>query len=276
MTTTVSHADVDRTVARVGRVALATKGVLYIVVGLLATQVARGDGGAEADQQGALESVARQPFGRVLLFMAVVGLLAHVAWRVALAVRGEPGDDEDGSSMAKRAFNVGRAVVYLSLTAAAVRLLTRSPSSGGDDDTQERSTSIVLDLPAGRYLVMAAGAVVIGVGVWNVRKAVTRSFCEDLDLSSLDRSRRRMVDALGVGGFVARGAAFALVGWFLIVAGFRHDPDESRGLDDALRELVATTYGPPLLFALAIGLVLFGAFQLVDARLRRADAVTHA
>jgi hypothetical protein len=205
-----------------------------------------------------------------------VGLLAHVAWRVALAVRGEPGDDEDGSSVAKRAFNAGRAVVYLSLTAAAVRLLTRSPSSGGDDDTQERSTSVVLGLPAGRYLVMAAGAVVIGVGVWNVRKAVTRSFCEDLDLSSLGESRRRFVDILGVGGFIARGFAFALVGWFLVVAGLQHDPDESRGLDDALQELVSTTHGPPLLLALALGLMLFGAFQLVDARLRRVDAVTHA
>ena len=70
--------------------------------------------------------------------------------------------------------------------------------------------------------------------------------------------------------------AFALVGWFLVTAGLQHDPNETRGLDDALRELVGQAYGPPMLAVLALGLVLFGAFRIVDAVLRKPHEITHA
>lgn len=275
MTTTMHRPDVSEGVERLGRVAIATQGVLYVIMGFLAVQVSRGDSDAKASQRGALESVARQPFGRTLLVIVIAGLVAHALWRVALAVRGEPGHDDDGKSMAKRAGNAGRALIYVSLTAAAVRILTQSGSSGGGD-TQERSTAMVLDWPAGKYLVIAAGLAVIGAGVWNARRTFTGSFLKHLDLSPLDHRARSTVEWLGRAGYLARGLAFGLVGWFLVKAGLEHDADESRSLDEALRELVERGYGPPLLFVLAIGLVLFGAYRIVDARFRREHDVTFA
>ncbi|MCU1371859.1 MAG: hypothetical protein JWO77_3053 [Ilumatobacteraceae bacterium] len=281
--TDASASDVEDHASRVGRVALVTQGVLYVVVGLLALQVARGDHSAEPSQQGALESIARQPFGRIALAVVVLGLLAHAAWRGWLAVVGEPGDDDDAGSVAKRAANAGRAVVYLSFVAVAVRLLTEGGSGGSGSggggsggDTAQKSTSTVLDWPGGPWLVVAAGLVFLGVAGWNVRKAVTRSFADDLDFSRVSSARKPWVCRLGTVGYLGRAAAFGLIGWFLIDAGRQHDPSESRGLDDALRELTTAPYGPWLLLLVAIGLAAFGAFRILDGLLRRDDALTHA
>lgn len=279
-TATTTSESMNEQVVRMGRVAIATQGLLYGVVGLLAVQVASGKRGAKPSQRGALESVARQPFGRVLLVVVVVGLVAHATWRAVLAARGEPGDDEDGKSVAKRIANAGRAAIYLGLTVAAGRILTGSGGSGGsgggDGSAEKKSTSIVLSWPGGKWLVIAAGLGIIGVGVWNGRRGITRSFLKALDTASIDEAKRRTVEILGAVGYLARAVAFSLVGWFLITAGRQHDANQTRGLDGALRELAAASYGPFLLTVLAVGMVLFGAYRVLDAILRRPSEITHA
>lgn len=272
--TKVTGASTNQQVVRVGRVAIATQGVLYGAVGLLAVQVARGDSGAKASQTGAIETVVEQPFGRILLFILVVGLVAHATWRLVLAVRGEPGDDEDGKSLAKRAANAGRAAIYISFTVLAVKILTQKRSSGGNK--QKESTAEVLSWPGGRWIVIAAGLAVIAAGLWNAKKGITRSFLDHLDLGSLDQSRRRAVEVLGSVGYIARAVAFALVGWFLLTAGRQGDAKETRGLDESLRELAETSHGPVLLLILAVGMVLFGAYRVLDAILRRPSEISHA
>ena len=268
-------ADLHRHAARTGRVALATQGVLYVIVGALAVEVARGDRGAEPSQTGALESLARQPFGRVALVVVAVGLVAHAAWRLWLAAKGEPGGDDDAGSLAKRAANIGRAAVYVSFFLAAVRLLTRSGgSSGGSGNKESQATGTVLSWPGGPWIVVAAGLVVIGVAGWNVKKAVTRSFADDLDFSRVETARKPLVCRVGTAGYLGRAAAFGLIGWFLIDAGRQHDPSESRGLDASLRELTTAPFGPILLLVVAAGLVAFGVFRMLDGALRKESALT--
>lgn len=267
----------DDKVETVGRVALATQGLLYVIMGMLAVQVATGDGDAEASQRGALEAVVRQPLGKVLLGIVIVGLVAHAVWRIVLAVRGEPGNDDDGTSVAKRLGNVGRAAIYIGLTVAAVNLFTGSgSSSGGGGSSEKEGTARVLDWPGGTAIVVIVGLAIIGTGVWNVVKGFTRKFEDDLELGSLDESKRGAVLTAGSVGYSARGVAFGLVGGFLVRAGLTHDPDQTRGLDGALREVAEAAYGPWLLGLLAIGLILFGAYRALDGRYRKASELTHS
>lgn len=272
--TKATGASTNQQVVRIGRLAIATQGVLYGAVGLLAVQVARGDKGAKASQKGAIESVVHQPYGRILLLVLLVGLVAHAIWRLVLAFRGEPGNDEDGKSLAKRAANFGRAAIYVSFSVLAVKILTQKQSSGGNK--QKESTAEVLSWPGGRWIVIAAGLAVIAAGLWNAKKGITRSFLDNLDLGSLDQSRRRGVEVLGSVGYIARAVAFALVGWFLLTAGRQGDAKETRGLDESLRELAETSHGPILLLILAVGMVLFGAYRVLDAILRRPSEISHA
>lgn len=285
--TTATKASINDQVVRIGRVAIGTQGVLYGVVGLLAAQVAAGDRGTDASQRGALESVGRQPFGRALLVVSILGLAAHATWRLVLAVRGEPGDDEDSKSVAKRAANAGRVLLYVALTVVAVGLLTASERSSGSGEqvgsgggsggsSEQELTARILAWPGGPWIVAGVGLAVIAAGVWNAKRGVTRSFIEALDLSSLDEPKRRIVESLGTAGYLARAVVFALVGWFLVTAGRQSDAQETRGLDAALHELADTSHGPVLLLVLAAGMVLFGIYRIADAALRRPSEITHA
>ena len=270
-----SHTDADDVMVKAGRVALATQGVLYLIIGALALDLARGDRGEEASQRGALEAAARQPFGKVLLIVLLVGLVAHAGWRIALAIRGEPGPDDDSKAVLKRVANVGRAAIYVGLAYAALQILMKSGESSGGD-TEKKSTAAVLDWPGGRWIVIAVGLGVIAGGLWNASKAVTAKFLERLDLSQLDEGRRKAVEITGRIGYPARGLAFGLVGWFLVKAGIEYDPNESRGLDQSLRELTEADHGTLVLTALALGLVLFGAYRLLDAKYRKASEITYS
>ena len=232
-----------------------------------------------------VEPLARQPLGRVLLVFVAVGLACHAVWRLLLAVRGEPGSDDDGKSVVKRAANAGRALIYGSFTVAAVGLAlggSGSSSSGGGTGSsgsgskEKQSTAIVLSFPAGHWLVIAVGVGIIGAGAWNVKRAVTRSFLDKIDRSSLTEGRERVVEIAGIVGYLARAFCYALVGWFLINAGWQHDSSETQGLDGALREFATTNHGTVLLTLLAIGLVLFGCFRVIDGLLRNPTEIAYA
>jgi hypothetical protein len=54
---------------KLARVGLVCRGVLYGLIGVLAVQIALGDGGQEADKNGAIATVADLPFGAVLLWV---------------------------------------------------------------------------------------------------------------------------------------------------------------------------------------------------------------
>ena len=110
----------------------------------------------------------------------------------------------------------------------------------------------------------------------NSTKAMKGTLKGPLAILIEDDRQQRAVGVLGSVGYAARGVAFALVGWFLVTAGLQHDASEARGLDGALVELVRQAYGPPILVVLALGLLLFGAFRIVDAALRRPTEITHA
>ena len=279
MTVAAAAGTKEENVVRLGRVALVAQGILYAVVGLLAAQVARGDAGTEASQTGAIDAVARQPFGKGLLVVLTVGLVAHAGWRLLLTVRGEVGNDEDSGSLAKRAANFGRFVIYAGFIVAAVRLLTSpgEPESGsGGGETPKRGTAVVLGWPGGTWIVAGIGLVIIGVGVWNAKKAVTQSFEDDLDLSSLDEGPCHAVRTLGTVGYGARALVFALVGVFVVNAGRENDAQESSGLDDALGELAQTSQGPILLLILAVGMVLFGAYRILDGVFRKPSEISYS
>jgi hypothetical protein len=265
--------DSERWIEVVGRIGLATQGLLYVVVGLLAQQVASGRND-RADQRGAIEAVADQRFGRLLLLILTIGLALHCCWRLVLAVRGTPGDD-DAEIVVKRITELGRGLIYGSFTLIAAKLLIDAGGSGGGSgEAQRKAVGTVLDWPAGEAIVIGIGLAVIGAGVWHASKLFTRSFVDDLDLDGRSEATRRMITVLGAVGYFARGLVFCMIGWFLVESALDDDPAHTGGLDQALRRLAASEHGPGLLRLVALGLILFGVYRIIDARLCTRSAVT--
>ncbi|WP_030206576.1 DUF1206 domain-containing protein [Streptomyces sp. NRRL S-87] len=246
---------------------LVTRGVLYLLVGLLAVQIAFGDTGEQADRTGALAELAGRPCGRVLVWAIGIGLVAMALWRLSEAVLGASGPD--GRKATKRAASAARAVFYAAV-AASVLAFAAGRGGGRSGDEQSRdATAGALGLPAGVWLVAAAGLAIAIGGVVIAVGAVRRTFRENMDTGHLPEGVRRSVDALGVAGGLARGAVFTAAGAFLVHAAVSYDPRKARGVDDTLRSFAGTPAGPWLLVAVAGGLMLFGVFSVAMAVWRR-------
>jgi hypothetical protein len=259
----VAHSKALKVAARLG---LAARGVVYIIIGLLAIDIAVGGGTSQqANQRGAFAEIASQPGGAVLLVVVAVGLAGYALWRYTQAAVGTP---EDGKKAGPRAQSLVRAIVYTGLCASAISVLTGSSSSGQDQKSQGW-TATLMQNTAGRLLVGLAGIVVFVVGAALIVEGVRRKFRKHLDTTGMSARTEKVVTVLGTVGTTARGVAFALVGVLVVDAAVTEDPHKSRGLDGALRTLAHQSYGPWLLFLIALGLVAFGVFGLALAKWAR-------
>ena len=249
--------------ARAGMVA---QGAMYVLVGGLAIELALGLGGKTTDQRGALHTLADEWYGLAALLALAVGFAGYALWRFAVAVLGEKIESEEDVGVGKRLFYAARALLYASLCYSAVTLVLAR--SGEKSNTEDKATATVFDWPAGRWLVGAAGIAIVGYGLWNGYRALSRNFEKDLKVEQMSGGERRLVCAVGRAGFAARGIVFALIGIFVVKAALEYDPKEPVGLDGALQRLSEQPYGPALLGTVAAGLVAFGVFSLARARYR--------
>ncbi|MFJ4690683.1 DUF1206 domain-containing protein [Streptomyces sp. NPDC088766] len=261
-----ARGSVTRGAARAG---LAARGVIYLLVGALALQIAFGENKKQqADRQGALAEIAEHPFGSVLLWALGIGLVGMALWRLSEVVFGSAGPD--GRKAKKRLLALGRCVFYSFVAYSVLAFAAGSGNGGGSSDEQSRDvTARVLELPGGRWIVGAAGVGIIVGGIWIAVRALLRKYHKHLRLGEMSARVRRLVDVTGVGGGTARGLVFAAAGAFAVRAAVEYEPDKAKGLDDTLRSFADTPVGPGLLACVAAGLVLFGLFSFAMARWRK-------
>jgi hypothetical protein len=247
----------------------AARGVIYLLIGVLALQIAFGGGGKQADRGGALAEIAEKPMGSVLLWILGVGLVGMALWRLSEALFGAAG--QDGGKAGKRLFSAGRAVFYgfMAYSVLAFAAGDKSSGSGSSDQQSQDITAKAMDLPAGRWLVGIAGVAIACAGLWIGARAVMRKFHKHLKLTEMSRRARQFMDVTGIGGGAGRGILFTALGVFVVQAAAESDSDKAKGFDDTLRSFTDTPAGPWLLALVAAGLVLFGLFSFGMARWRR-------
>jgi hypothetical protein len=266
---TAREAGDSDTLEHLARIGLIAYGVVHLLVAWLALQMAWGGGnGQPADQSGAMATLARQPLGTPLLWVVAIGMIALAAWQATELLRWRRGLSASGD-LRKRAWwktgkSLAKAIVYGALAVLAIRFATGAGQPSGQE--QQQTTAGVLGWPGGRYLVAAAGLVLIAVGVQHVGQGVTKHFLKQIDMTDCSFRATRLVTRLGQVGFPGKGIALALVGGLIGWAGWTFDPDKASGLDGALHTVLAAPYGRALLTAIAVGIAAFGVFCLVRAR----------
>ncbi|WP_404961697.1 DUF1206 domain-containing protein [Streptomyces sp. 147326] len=261
----------SRAMEVLSRVGLCARGVIYVLVGLLAVQMGfGGDSGKEADRSGAVRTIGEQPFGRVLLWALVVGLAAMALWRLSEAAFGQA--VTGGDKWTRRLGSLGLALFYTVICIGVVQTALVGGSAGGrpGDETSKDYTARVLNWPGGRVLVGVVGAVLVIVGVVIVVRSLMRKFEENLRTGEMSPTTRRVVAGLGIVGGVATGVVAAVAGLFVLLAAVQFDPGRAKGMDETLRSFAATPAGPVLLIAAAVGLLLFGLYSFCEARWRKA------
>ncbi|MDP1819060.1 MAG: DUF1206 domain-containing protein [Acidimicrobiales bacterium] len=257
---------------RVARLGFCCRGLVYGIIGAIALQIAWGDQvGArnDANKNGALREISERSLGGALLVVLAVGLGGYALWRGSEAVWGDRDEDDERKRTARRLTSAGKAAFYAVFMASTVRFTASGPSGGHRGDEQEETlTARVLDLPAGRLLVIAIGVVVVAYGAHAVYRGVTQRFEKRLDTSAMGRVTGRVIDVVGTVGLGARGLVFALAGFLLVRAAVDYDADEAAGLDGTLELIARQTYGRALLTATALGIITYGVYSLAEARYR--------
>jgi hypothetical protein len=242
------------------RVGYAVSGVLHLLIGWIALQVAWHGSGKTADQSGALQTLAANTLGRFTLWVAVVGFLALGLWQLAngFAVRSAPGS----SPWARRAKSLSKGIVYVALAWTCFSFAKGSPSSSKAQSAD--FTATLLQQPGGRLLVAILGLAVIGVGIYHLVKGWTKKFLQDLA-----GHPGVLVTRLGEVGYIAKGFALAVVGILFVAAAAQNSASKATGLDGALRSLRQQPAGSWLLTAVALGIAAYGVYSFARARFAR-------
>jgi len=249
--------------ARAGFVA---SGVLHLLIAYIIAQLAFTGAGGNADQSGALATLGAQTGGKVVLWVAAVGLVALGLWRIAEAVMGAKPRERSGqhgdNPAWKRAKSVALAVVSFALAFSAAKF---AMGSGQSSSQQNAGMSAQLMQSGwGKVLLVAIGIGVIAVGGYHVYKGASQKFLDELTVSG-----GRLVTATGVAGYVAKGLVLGGAGVLVIVATVQADPSKASGLDAAVKTLGQAPFGKFLLIVAALGIAAFGAYSFIRSRYNR-------
>lgn len=259
------EAEDSKPVAGMARFGLCGRGLIYLVVGVLALQVAAG-GRGRVDRTGALEAVRHKPLGGVLLVVLAFAFAGYAGWRLVEAAAGHRDERDGRSRLVKRLASLGRGVLYASFAVTTVRFLLTSDAS---HDKTRPLTSRVMGWPGGQWAVAVVGVVLIAGGGVLAFRGATQKFLEKLDLRGAPRAAELTAAGAGLVGMVSRGILVGLVGAFLVQAAWTYDPDKAKGLDASLKSLAHEPLGGVLIAALGVGLLCFGAWSFLEARYRK-------
>ena len=248
-----------------GRIGFAAQGTCFLIIGVLALELAFGDSGRLTDPRGAFVVLAQGGWTRLLLLLLAIGFACYSIWRLAQALFDRGGMGSNLGGLGRRAIQLGQSVLYALLTVSAVRVLLGARASG----SPKRAAAGILGWPGGTAIVAALGVALAIIAVVNVYWGVSSRFTESLDQRELDAGARRLLELVGTIGFVSLGFVLGVVSWFMVKAAVDYNAGKVVSLGGAMSHLARAAYGTWLLTAVAAGLIAYGVFGLLQARYHR-------
>jgi fumarate reductase subunit D len=247
------------------RLGYMVRGALYAVMGLLALKIVFSvAGGQTTDLTGSLVALIQNPYGKLVLIVAVIGLTAYSLWGFTRAIYDPLHRGSDASGYMARLGFVTSALSYGAIVLFAVQLLAGSGAT--TNDGTQKTIASVLTHPAGGALTILIGLVVIGVALGQFLESYRATFARDLKGAEMSATTRDIAVKLGRFGMFARGVIFLVIGWFVVQAGIHHDPAQTQGFSGAFVFLLAQPFGRILLGIVALGLVALGLHSFACAR----------
>ncbi|MEX2643017.1 MAG: DUF1206 domain-containing protein [Acetobacterales bacterium] len=267
-TSAASSSRLDHFLATAARIGYAARAVVYFLVGGLAMLAALGRGGGSTDSRGALLTLLGTGFGSVLLFIIAVGLVGYVVWHLFQAIMDTDRHGRDAKGLAVRAGLLVSAATHSALAVWAFVTAVTGVSASDDSGGSGGFESWLMQQPYGSWLVAAVGLCIVGAGIAHVVKGATGGYEKWLKAAGEKMNWIRPICSVGL---VARGIVFLIIGWLFLYAGMTVSPQEAGGLREAFQWIRELPFGPWLFLLMAIGLVCFGGYSLIQAIYRRVD-----
>lgn len=245
------------------RLGYGVRGVIYIVMGILAVQVALGKGGALASPQSAIAAIGKQPAGMILLWVVLIGILAYSVWGLVRAIWDPLHKGSDTKGILTRIGYLASAVGYAFLAYTTYGFINGASQSASGSPAKLLAS--VMAMPMGRWAIALVGLIVVVVGLYQIMLGIKAGFEKQFQTYDLTPKEAKLVTDVGRFGTVARGVVFALVGGLIFLAAYNSNPSQPVGMDAALATLLHQPYGIWLLGIIAVGLVAFGFYSLLGA-----------
>ena len=247
----------------VGRIGIASRGVIYLLLSYLAFDIARhGSAPTQTSSTGALEELEARTGGKLLLIVLALGLGCYALWRLFDTVTGS-------SKLLTRVCSLVVAMIYGVLCMRAVDLVAGHSASGGASSNPEPLVAKIMGWSGGSAAIVLAGAALVLAGIGLAVWGFLHHYDKNLALERVSRPWQTSVKVLGGIGDFARGSLIALFGIYLIMAGAKSNPAQAKSVDQTLRDLIHHPFGAVAIGAVALGLLSYGVFSFFDARLRR-------
>ncbi len=252
---------VNQAVQGFARFGYAAKGMVYLLIGALAFSAALGSGRA-GDSREAMTALRDKPFGKIVLAIIGLGLLAYALWRMYSGIANPEGD-----SIGARFGYIGTGLINFALGLEGLRVALLN-SNGNDGNEAPHWAAEAMSKPMGKWLVLGTGLGIAAYGIWQLIRGIKAKLDDQLRLGEIQPHTRRLVRRLARLGIAARGLVFGMIGWFLVRAGLEHDPSQARDLGASIQAFRAAPFGKWVLLGIAVGLLLYGFYNLVRARYR--------
>ena len=255
----------DENKENLGRFGIATKGFVYVLLGGLTVLAAVGMGGNKSGSGDALGFLAGSVFGKMVLIVTTLGLIAYVFWRFYQTFVDPENKGTGKKGLARRIgyFSSGIIYSFLIITAVEILLGTGSGSSGG----RESLLSKVLSERYGQLLVGIVALIYFGKAVYQIYRAYSGSYKKKVKEYKFDRKTQKLIVTFGIAGYTSRGIVIGIIAWLTFRAAITSNSDNGGGTKDAFNFL-QNEFGTYVLAVIALGLILYGIFILIKARYR--------
>lgn len=252
---------------KAARIGYVTKGIVYFLIGGLSAMAAFGLGGDVSGKRDVFQWIIGLPFGRILLGLVAVGLLAYVSWRFIQAVKDPENRGNDFQAIMKRIGIAASGIAYAAIAFYAGKLALQ-PGGDNGGDSRQFIISKLLQQPAGQWIVGAIALFFVGLGIYYIFKAVTGKYKKRIDSDKMKEEERKALMTAGRFGYTARGIVIGIVGILFLKAAMNSNASQADGTEGAFHFLQSTGYGPWLMGVVALGLMAYGIFCFVMAKYR--------
>ena len=250
------------------RIGFMTKGFVFILVGVLSLLAAAGIGGKAKGTSGAIEAVAMKPFGEVLLWLIAVGLLGYIIWLLIKIFEVKSLKKNEVKGWTTKAGDIISCVIYIGIAYKAFSFAIHAGSTG---DSKQTWTAMILATDVGPWLIGLIGLGIIANGIFQIYSGWKEKFMSQFKVTEMSDKEVEAAKKSGKIGFIARGLIFGFLGYFVTRMAITSDPDNPKGLDEALQKLLQQDYGSYMLGIVSIGLAFYGMYEILKGKNKYLD-----
>lgn len=259
--------------AKVRSLGFFTKGMVYLMVGVLTFMAAFNWGGSISSSNNVVRFLLDLPLGEFLVGTTSLGLLAYSLWRFYQVILVQKDNKEKklkGSFKMLRYFYSGIFYITIAYTFAKPLINVwrgKASGTGGDQNGEERAALWeLLNHDWGKALLWVLALLIAGQAIQQFYISYKAGFMKKIDNYPQVKHEYDFIKKAGRFGYVARGIVFGILSFFVVRVIISHNANAYKGTQGALEYLLSFTYGTLLLAVVALGLAGYGIFHIMVAR----------